>query len=113
MRPLKGLLIVLAIAGVTALVLASHSSARPLTAISAVNPAMNFAYVRIEGVVLDYPLVSVADGYLSFQVQDAGGDIRVQAYRAAVESLLARLQIPMPGDNVTVEGTLRVRDEEA
>ena len=96
MRPIKGLILVLAIAGVTALVLASHSTARPLTTIAAVNPAMNFAYVRIEGVVLDYPQLSTADGYLSFQVRDQSGDMRVQAYRTTVDALMAARQMPMP-----------------
>jgi DNA/RNA endonuclease YhcR with UshA esterase domain len=106
----------LAILGTGALVLASRATARPLTAISSINPAMNFAYVRLQGVVIDYPSLSTADGYLSFRLQDTtdplGGEMRVSAYRAAVETLLAQQRVPMPGDQVTVEGTLRVRDDE-
>jgi len=112
MRLLKGLIIMLAVAGVVALVLASRATTRPLTTISSINPSMNFAYVRIHGRVIDYPSLSTADGYLSFQVQDESGDIRVAAYRDTVEALLAQHRIPMPGAIVTVEGTLRVREDE-
>jgi DNA/RNA endonuclease YhcR with UshA esterase domain len=112
MRLLKGLIIILAIAGVGALVLASRASARPLTQISSINPSMNFAYVRVHGLVIDFPALSTADGYLSFGVHDQSGDIRVAAYRGTVEALLAEKRIPMPGTIVTIEGTLRVREDE-
>ncbi|MCL5275805.1 MAG: hypothetical protein M1434_13845 [Chloroflexi bacterium] len=105
-------MLVLAIAGVIALVLASRAIARPLTAISAISPAMNFAYVRVAGAVIDYPSLSLADGYMSFEVQDASGLIRVTAYRAVLDKLVAIGRIPMPGSRVTVEGTLRVREDE-
>jgi DNA/RNA endonuclease YhcR with UshA esterase domain len=45
-------------------------------------------------------------------VQDTSGDMRVLAYRTTVQALLVARRIPMPGDVVTVEGTLRVRDDE-
>ncbi len=110
MRLLKALVLILAITGTVALLLASRATARPLTAISAINPAMNYAYVRIAGRVVEYPSISTDNGALSFQVQDAGGIIRVTAYRAVLEKLLARKTIPMPGSQATVEGTLRVRE---
>ncbi|MCL5994904.1 MAG: hypothetical protein M1546_02470, partial [Chloroflexi bacterium] len=116
MRVLKALTLLLAILGVGALILASHATARSLTALTAVNPAMNFAYVRVHGTVTAYPTLSVEDGYLTFHVQDieagSGVDLRITAYRATVQALLAQGRIPMPGDIVTVEGTLRVRDDE-
>ncbi|HEY3290682.1 MAG TPA: OB-fold nucleic acid binding domain-containing protein [Anaerolineae bacterium] len=112
MRLLKGLIIILAIGGVAALVLASRASSRPLTKISSLNPAMNFAYVRISGKVFDFPIVSPTDGYLSFTVNDQSGDVRVTAYRSTVDELMKRNQIPLPGSVVTAEGTLRLRDDE-
>lgn len=112
MRLLKGLIIILAISGVVALIVASRASSRPLTKIAALNPAMNFAYVRVSGRVLDYPSLSSTDGYLSFQVNDQSGDVHVSAYRSTVETLMKEKRIPMPGSVVTVEGTLRLREDE-
>ena len=71
---------------------------------------MNYAYVRIEGIVPAF--VSLQDGYLSFRVMDAGGDLRVSAYRNVVGQLIAQQRVPKPGDHVIVEGTLRIRDDE-
>lgn len=112
MRLLKVFTVLLALSSVIALVLASRTTPRSLTAISAVQPVMNFAYVRVEGVVTAYPIVSEKDKFLSFRVLDASGEIRVSAYRSVVEQLLAQARVPMPGDRVSVEGTLRVRDDE-
>ncbi len=113
MKLLKLLTLLLAIASTGLFVIASRATPRHITAIAAIQPAMNFAYVQIEGDVLAYP--SLSDGYVSFLVQDAdsGGQIRVSAYRDVVEQLLTQRHLPMPGDHVTVEGTLRVRDDEA
>lgn len=112
MRPLKALILLLAASSVIALIIASRATPRPLTAIAAVQPAMNFGYVRIEGVVTAYPTLSEQDKFLSFRVWDASGELRVTAYRAVVERLLAERRIPLPGDHVSIEGTLRIRDEE-
>ncbi len=112
MRLLKGLTVLLAIAGTAALVLASQATARPFTVIAAISPSMNFAYVRIEGVVVDYPSLAPEQDYLSFRVRDASGELRVSAYRSTVSALLDAGRLPMPGDRATLEGTLRVRDDE-
>lgn len=112
MRLVRGLVIVLAVAGVAALVMASRAQARPITVISGITPSMNFAYVRIEGVIPAYPSLSPQNDYLSFRVRDDTGEMRVFAYRAAAQNLASANAIPMPGSKVAVEGTLRVRDDE-
>ena len=112
MRLLKVLTVLLATSSVIALVLASRATPRPLTSIAAVQPAMNFGYVRVEGVVKAYPTFSEKDKFLSFRVWDTTGELRITAYRAVVERLLTARRIPMPGDRVGVEGTLRIRDDE-
>lgn len=112
MRLLKALTVLLALSSVVALVIASRATPRPSTTIGAIHPAMNFAYVRIEGVVTAYPALSDRDEYLSFRLLDPTGEMRVTAYRAVVEQLLRWQRIPLPGDRVSVEGTLRVRDDE-
>lgn len=111
MRSLKLLTVALAIAGTLAFVIASRATPRPLTAIAAVQPSMNYAYVRIEGVVPAFPSLQ-DDAYLSFRVLDAGGEMRVSAYRNVVAQLIAQDRVPKPGDRVTVEGTLRIREDE-
>lgn len=112
MRLLKALTLLLAASSVGALIVAARATPRRLTTIAAVQPAMNFAYVRIEGIVAAYPILSEQDKFLSFRVLDASGELRVSAYRGVVERLLAEGRIPLPGDRVGVEGTLRIRDDE-
>lgn len=113
MRVAKILIVFLAIGSTVAFILASQARPRPTISSAAIQPAMNFAYVRLEGTLTDYPTLAEADGYLSFRLRDRGGEMRVQAYRVVVNELLRRKRIPMPGDQVTVEGTLRIRDDEA
>ncbi|MCS7057005.1 MAG: hypothetical protein NZM18_12630 [Thermoflexales bacterium] len=112
MRLLKALTLLLAASSVIALIVASRATPRPLTTIAAVQPMMNFGYVRIEGVVVAFPSLSAQDRFLSFRVWDASGELRVSAYRAVVEELMADRRIPLPGDRVRIEGTLRIRDDE-
>ncbi|MCS7061718.1 MAG: hypothetical protein RMN25_11215 [Anaerolineae bacterium] len=112
MRLLKVLTVLLAVTGVAALVLASQATARPVTLISSIAPSMNFAYVRVEGIVIDYPSLDSEREYLSFRLRDSGGEMRVAAYRSTVKALLNQSRLPMPGDQVIVEGTLRIRDDE-
>ncbi|HQX75862.1 MAG TPA: OB-fold nucleic acid binding domain-containing protein [Thermoflexales bacterium] len=112
MRLVRALVVILAVAGVAALVMASRAQARPITVISAITPSMNFAYVRLEGVVPAYPSLSPQNDYLSFRVRDDTGEMRVFAYRAAAQALANAGAIPMPGHKIAVEGTLRVRDDE-
>jgi DNA/RNA endonuclease YhcR with UshA esterase domain len=111
MRALKLLTVLLALSSTIALILASRATSRPLLSIAQVRPSMNFAYVRIAGVVPAYP--SLADDFLSFRVLDDSGEMRVMAYRSTREQLRAQRRIPMPGDRVSVEGTLRIRDDDA
>ena len=112
MKLLKLLTLVLALSSTAAFVVASRATPRQVTALSAIAPNMNFAYIRIAGKVLAYP--SMSEGYLSFRVQDgAAGEMRVSAYRDVVGQLIVAKRLPMPGDEVVVEGTLRVRDDEA
>jgi DNA/RNA endonuclease YhcR with UshA esterase domain len=113
MRLLKVLIVLLALSSTFALVLASRATPRQLSAIDSVRPSMNFAYVRIEGVVPAHASLSEADGYLSFRVLDGTGEMRVSAYRNTVRQLLTQGRVPMPGDRVSVEGTLRIRDDDS
>jgi DNA/RNA endonuclease YhcR with UshA esterase domain len=112
MRLLKALTVLLAVGGVIALIVAARATPRPLMRIAAIQPAMNFGYVRVQGTVMAFPSFSARDRYLSFQIWDGSGELRVTAYRAVVDALLSGERIPLPGDRVSVEGTLRIRDDE-
>lgn len=118
MKPLKLLTVLLAISGVVALVIAMRThaqSARPLTPLAAIQPSMNYAYVRVEGVITQYPIVDDQRSTVSFQLNDTDGgfsSLRVSAYGSAARDLLAAHRLPLPGQRISLEGTLRVRDEQ-
>jgi DNA/RNA endonuclease YhcR with UshA esterase domain len=112
MQLIKALILILALSSTVAFVFASRATPRNVTAISAISPSMNFAYVQVRGKVLAYP--SLSEGFLSFRLQDeTGSEMRVSVYREVVDALIRSKRVPMPGDMVTVEGTLRVRDDDA
>ena len=113
LRPFRALTLVLALGGLLALIWAARATPRTVTSAGAITPAMNFAYVRLSGVVVDFPAIEPDGSYLSFRVADADGVVRAQAYRAAALGLLAADAIPSPGDEAQIEGTLRIRDGEA
>ena len=113
LRPFRALTLVLAIGGLLALIWAARATPRAITSAGAITPAMNFAYVRLSGAVIDFPAVEPDGSYLSFRVADADGVVRAQAYRAVASTLLAANAIPSPGDEAQIEGTLRIRDGEA
>ncbi len=111
MRLLKLLVLFLALSSTVALVLASRLTARTVITADAIQPAMNFAFVGLRGVIPAYP--KLEEGYLSFRLRDESGEVRVVAYRQVVEALRREGRIPAPGDRVHVEGTLRVREDDA
>ncbi len=110
MRLIKGLILLTACAGTLALLFASRARPRALTAIDRLRPEMQFAYVRVSGVVIAAPYIDPAGETLTFLLRDQTGDLRISAYRAVARAL--RDNAPQPGDRVTVEGTLRVREDE-
>ncbi len=112
MRLLKGLVISLAIGGVAALAIAARSAPRPLTQLDRITPGMNFAYVRVRGVVLTYPMVDAQNGFLNFILRDETGQVRITAYRKAAQALSLTGRIPAPGDRVEAEGVLRIREDD-
>jgi DNA/RNA endonuclease YhcR with UshA esterase domain len=72
---------------------------------------MNFAYVHLEGQVTRAPSFDPESGYLNFWIADDTGEMLVSSYRATTQSLLDSDQVPFVGDRVTVEGTLRIRQD--
>ena len=91
---------------------AAHSPV-PMLKIGQAQATMNFAYVRVQGQVTRAPSHDPDSDYLSFWIADDTGEIRVSSYRATTEALLDAGRMPFIGDRVTVEGTLRIRQDSA
>ncbi len=113
MRPVQRLLICLvACSGVVWLLTAQSTKTRLVDAVALANPAMNFAYVRVSGTVVNYPIVDSASGLFSIVVRDRTGDIRIAIVSSSLIKSPTAIELPMPGDRVSVDGNLRVREGE-
>ena len=89
---------------------ATHSPV-PTLKIGQAQATMNFAYVRVEGQVTRAPSYDPDSGYLSFWIADDTGEMLVSSYRATTQVLVDAGRMPFIGDRVTVEGTLRIRQD--
>ncbi len=103
--------LLLAIVGLAVLLFVARRSQVPVVDIGSLVGTMNWAYVRVEGVVSGQPTYDPEAQSLRFWVQDGTGEIMVSAYRSEAEALLAAGRVPVMGDGVAVEGTLRVRED--
>ncbi|HEY4691476.1 MAG TPA: OB-fold nucleic acid binding domain-containing protein [Anaerolineae bacterium] len=105
------LAIVLAAGGLALLYIVSITTTIPTIRIGEIQATMNYAYVRIEGVVKRSPNYNPDSQSLTFQVDDGSGQMLVAAFRAEARALIEADRVPSIGDRVSVEGVLRVRDE--
>jgi DNA/RNA endonuclease YhcR with UshA esterase domain len=103
--------LILAVLGVAILVYAASGTATPLTKIGDIGATMNYAYVRLNGTVTRGPLYDPDAQSIRFYVADDTGEIQAGAFRDVTQELLAAGKIPTVGDKITMEGTLRVRDD--
>jgi len=103
--------IVLAVAGLLILWGAATFARVPTVYVGEIVGTMNWAYVRMEGVVTRNPSYDQETGYLSFWLNDDTGDIMVSAYRNEAQALVAAGKVPMLGDRVSLEGTLKVKED--
>ena len=101
----------LAAAGVAVLLILAGGSRVPAMRIGDLAPAMNWAYLRVEGTVSRQPAVDPESGALKLWLRDETGEILAMAYRAEAEALQAAGRVPVMGDGLALEGTLRVREE--
>jgi DNA/RNA endonuclease YhcR with UshA esterase domain len=100
-----------ALAGLAVLWFFSQRSAVPTVKIGQAQATMNFAYVRVAGRVVELPSYDPASDYLSFWIEDDSGQMLVSSYRSTTQELVRAGRVPDVGDEVTLEGTLRIRDE--
>ncbi len=101
----------LAIVGLAVLLLVATRSRVPTVEIGSLAGTMNWAYVRVEGTVVRQSVYDPEARSLKFWVWDGTGEIMVTAYRSEAEWLQAHDLVPVMGDSVAVEGTLRVKEE--
>lgn len=103
--------LVLALAGIAILLYAISGASTPTAKIGNVGATMNYAYVKIEGVVTRGPIYDAEQQSLRFYVADETGEIQASTFREVTEALIAARRVPMVGDSIIVEGTLRIRDD--
>ncbi|MBN1888427.1 MAG: exodeoxyribonuclease VII large subunit [Thermoflexales bacterium] len=103
--------LLVALAGLAVLWFFSHRSAAPTVKIGQAQATMNFAYVRVVGHVTRSPSYDPASAYLSFWIEDDSGQMLVSSYRGTTQELVQAGRVPDVGDEISLEGTLRIRDE--
>jgi DNA/RNA endonuclease YhcR with UshA esterase domain len=102
--------IVVAFLGLAVLWLFATHSPIAQVKIRDVESSFNYAYVQIDGIVSRGPSYNADSQSLTFYVRDDTGELMVSAFRSAADELIAADKIPAPGDTVSVQGTLRVRE---
>jgi DNA/RNA endonuclease YhcR with UshA esterase domain len=103
--------VALAVVGVAVLLILAGRSRVPVVRIGDLAPAMNWAYLRVEGIVSRQPAVDPESGALKLWLRDETGEVLAMAYRPEAEALRAAGRLPVMGDGLALEGTLRVREE--
>lgn len=101
----------LAILGVAVLLLVAKQSQVPMVEIGTLSGTMNWAYVRIEGTVTRQPAYDPDTRALRLWVEDGTGEMLVIAYRSEAGWLMDQDLVPVMGDGLALEGTLRIKDE--
>jgi DNA/RNA endonuclease YhcR with UshA esterase domain len=110
-RAVKFAAVALATVGLAALWLVATRAEVPTIAIGQTGATMNLAYVRVEGRCTSVPSYDREADTLSFWIADETGELRVTSYRAETRALIAQGNIPALGDQVSVVGALRVRED--
>ncbi|MEJ5309173.1 MAG: OB-fold nucleic acid binding domain-containing protein [Anaerolineae bacterium] len=110
-RAVKIAAILLATVGLLALWWLARRMDIPTVSAADALGTMNMAYVRVQGRVTRSLSYDPTSGYLAFWLDDGTGEVRVSSYRDVTQALLAAGKVPALGDDVTVAGTLRIRED--
>jgi DNA/RNA endonuclease YhcR with UshA esterase domain len=102
--------IAIAIAGLIVLWFFATRAPIAHVTIEQIQSTANYAYVQLDGVVSRGPNYNAGAQALTFWVRDDTGEMMVSAFRAQVDDLSKADKIPAPGDTVSIQGTVRVRE---
>lgn len=108
---LRYISVLTALVGTVLVWTAARSTEVPTVRIADVCSEMDWAYVRLVGLVSRQPTHEPSSGQLAFWLDDGTGEIRVIAYRPVSDRLMEAPQLPAMGDQVAVDGTLRLRED--
>lgn len=113
-RYLLILSIVTSVAGIYVVYFLAQGASAPLVSISEVygNYLYNYATVRVKGTVDGIPYFDNSTGKLTirFSIFDGTMSMNIYIYQPVSLEVLKQRKIPLPGDNVTAEIQLRVRE---
>lgn len=113
MVAVKVIAVLLATVGLGLLYVAARHRDPPVVQIREITPVMNFAHVRIIGIVPKRAYIGKDGDYVSFSVEDESGQIRIAAYRDVARKLIASKRLPEAGDLIEVRGSLSVAADSA
>ncbi len=111
LRAVKLVAVLLATVGLALLWALARSAEIPTLSIGEVTGTMNLAYVRLSGHIVRGLTYDPEPGYLGFWLLDETGEVHVNVYRDVTAELLSHSKIPAVGDQVTVAGTVRIRED--
>jgi hypothetical protein len=114
LRRLQYAAILLGVAGLAFLYLASARRELPAIRVADITPLMNFAYVRVCGRIERDAYLAQSRGkaeYVSFVLNDGSGPLRIAAYGRVAQDLVEGDRVPARGAVVEVAGTLNVSAE--
>jgi len=101
--------LILSFVGLAILYLISVHKEIPLVKVADISPTMNFAYIRVRGIVYRYPMFDEKLYSLTVHLNDGTDDIMIKAYRVTGLKLKELNKLPKLGDIMDVEGTVRIR----
>jgi DNA/RNA endonuclease YhcR with UshA esterase domain len=102
--------IVVAVVGVAILLFFATRAPVPAVKVSDIQSTSNYAYVQLSGIVSRGPNYNPDSQSITFWVRDDTGEILASAFRDQTQELIAADRVPAPGDAISLQGTLRVRD---
>jgi len=110
-RTVKLVAVLLATLGLALVWWAARGVPIPEISIGEAGSTMNLAYVRLQGRLTRGLTYDPESGYLGFWLADETGEVHINAYEDVTRVLLAQGKLPAIGDEVSVAGTLRIREE--
>lgn len=101
--------LIFSVLGLAILYFISAHKEIPLIKINQISPTMNFAYIRVKGIVTRYPVFDEKLSILTVQINDGTEDLMVKAYRVTALKIKKLNKIPEIGQIIDLEGTVRIR----